>query len=271
MNSIRNGNFTSSEIYALLSMGSRPMTKQELADYKKEYPKSQKKNIECWPGKAALTYIEECNMERRLGRSIEDESYARALTWGKLIEKRVFDLLTTEYRLCSQDTISHPYIDCWKGSPDAVKFDEGKTVCDIKSPFTLKSFVQLSDCKTPSELRDNHTEGEKYYWQLVSNAILTGASHAELIIYCPYRSELEDIRDMARAMDESISSKYIWINYASDDELPWIHDGGHYKNINIIRFDVPESDKKILHDRVVLASKLLKNYEKKEHHTTPVV
>jgi len=42
-------------------------------------------------GAPALTYIEECNFERRLGRSIETESNARPLTWGKFIEGRVLN------------------------------------------------------------------------------------------------------------------------------------------------------------------------------------
>jgi hypothetical protein len=255
------------------------MTPKELADHKKEFPKSQKKNIECWPGTAALTYIEECNMERRLARSLEDETFARPLTWGNLSERMVFELLPTAYKLCSQDTISHPTIVCWKGSPDAEKFDTGKTVVDIKSPFTLKSFCHLvqplydglTGMKAINAIRDNHKEGETYYWQLVSNAILTGSKHAELIVFCPYKSELEAIRELARSFDESIASKYIWINYASDDELPWIPDGGYYKNLNIIRFEVPEADKKLLAERVKMAMpKLIEFKPIVAHASTPV-
>jgi hypothetical protein len=119
-NESRIGNFTSSEIAALTT----------LAKDGKSF------------GKPALTYIEEKNMERRLGRSLDEEKSARALTWGKLLETRVFDLLGLEYVPLWKDTIVHPAIPFWAGSPDAEKPD---TICDTKCPMTLKSFCQLVD------------------------------------------------------------------------------------------------------------------------------
>jgi hypothetical protein len=262
MDKIRNGNFTSSEIVALMSMGYRKMTDEELAIHKKEFPKSQKKNIECWPGDAAITYIQECNWERKLGRSITIESDAKPLTWGKLVERRAFDLLGIEYRLCSDETIAHNDIDCWYGSPDVETID---SIGDIKSPITLKSFLQLVDplynglsgLSVINKIRDNHKDGDKYYYQLVSNAILKNKNYAELIIYLPYKSELDIIRELAFNLDSPRQHKYKWIGFADDDELPWIPDGGFYKNLNIIRFEVPESDKIELHKCVMSAAKEL--------------
>ena len=57
----RVGNFNSSEIVALTTQ-------------------NKSKN---GFGKPALTFIEECNFERRLDRSITDEVTARPLSWGK--------------------------------------------------------------------------------------------------------------------------------------------------------------------------------------------
>jgi hypothetical protein len=245
-NASRIGNFTSSEIAALMTNGKEKGTF----------------------GKPALTYIEECNMERRLGRSVTEESTARPLMWGKLNEKRVFEMLGLEYTLCSQETIVHPEINCWSGSPDGEKFDEGKTVIDFKCPITLKSFCQLVDpvlndkgevihkALTIEAVRENHRDGEKYYWQLVSNAILTGAKYAELIVYVPYQSELQSIRDYAANLDGD-QRGYYWLSGATDDELPYLIEGGLYKNINIIRFEIPESDKRALTGRVRVASERL--------------
>lgn len=238
----RVGNFTSSEIVALTTTG------------------KDGKSF----GAPAKTYIAECNMERRLGRSITDEVKARATSWGSLLEQRVNGILGLEYRLCSAETIGHPHFPFWKGSPDAEKFDEGKTVIDIKCPLTLKSFCTLVDCKTIDEVRENHKEGEKYYFQLVSNAILTGAKYAELIVYVPYQDELEEIRELARNSDEGIQSKFAWVNFASDDELPFLIRGGYYKNLNIIRFEVPQADKNLLTERVALAGKQLEEFKTAE-------
>lgn len=233
-NKARIGNFTSSEIFALTTKG----------------------KIEGSFGKPALTYIDECNMERRLGRSLNDESNARPLIWGKFLESRAFELLGLEYILSSDETIVHPEISFWSGSKDGEKLDEGKTVIDIKCPITLKSFCQIVDCKTIEEVRENHRDGEKYYWQLVSNAILTKSKYAELIVYLPYRSELNAIREMASNFDGD-QNKIAWIGFAEDNELPYLIDGGHYKNLNIIRFEVPESDKKFLTERVIKAGDFL--------------
>lgn len=239
MDAIRNGNFTSSEIYRLLS---------------------KKKG-------AREEYILECNMERNLGRALSKEESAKPLSWGKLVEARAFELLGLEYKLSSQETFTHPRIKYWAGSPDGNKFDEGKTVIDIKCPITLKSFCQLVDplygkpdaitgLMAMEIIRDEHKDGEKYYWQLVSNAILTDSKYAELIVYVPYKSELNAIRELANNF-EGDQNKVAWINWASDEELPYLNDGGYYKNLNIIRFEVPQEDKDLLAETVLKAGKEL--------------
>jgi hypothetical protein len=249
MQAIRNGNFTSSEIVALTTNGK---TKGTLGD-------------------PYYTYIQECNMERELSRAIETEVDARATSWGTLVEPLPFRMLPLDYKLCSQETLSHPTISCWKGSPDMQKFDDGGTACDIKCPHTLKSFCQLVrpmyQGLTGTELMNairfgytdkagvfhkKHQQGEKFYWQIVSNAILLKAKYGELIVFAPYQSQLELIRSMAEG-----NPKYYWIWSSSDEELPFLIEGGFYKNLNILRFEIPLQDKLFLHDRVEMASKLL--------------
>lgn len=239
-NIARIGNFTSSEIGALMK--------------KAKDGKSF--------GAPALTYIEETNMERRLGRSISDEVSARPLLWGKLLEGRAFDLLGLEYTLTSKATIIHPDIPFWSGSPDGGK-DKPKTVTDIKCPITLKSFCQFVDAAQRGgieQVREDHKDGEKYYWQLVSNAILTDSPYAELIIYMPFQSELSDIRMLPHGLPGTEMSKYYFVANAGPDELPFILDDGHYKNINIIPFEVPQVDKDALTDAVRMAGKMLVPY-----------
>jgi hypothetical protein len=237
-NTHRIGNFTSSEIVAL--------TKK--AKDGKSF------------GAPALTYIEETNMERLLGRSLTTEADARALSWGKLLEPRVFDLLGIEYSLSSKETIVHPTIPYWAGSPDGSKKN---TTAEFKAPLTLKSFCQLvqplyegiTGVDAMNKIREDHKDGEKFFWQTVSNAIMQGNRFGELIVYMPYHSELDAIRTMARHHEQA--GKYKWIDYASDDELPYLIEGGYYKNLNIIRFEIPEADKKFLTDCVKKAGEML--------------
>lgn len=239
-NTPRIGNFTSSEIVAL--------TKK--AKDGKSF------------GAPALTYIEEANMERLLGRSITTEVDARPLSWGKLLEPRVFDMLGLEYSLSAQETIVHPKIPYWAGSPDGSK---PQTTADFKAPLTLKSFCQLvqplyedlTGMEAMNRVREDHKDGEKFYWQIVSNAILQDNRFGELIVYMPYFSELDEIRTMARTHEQK--KKFQWVDYANDDELPYLIEGGYYKNLNIVRFEIPETDKKFLTDCVVRAgAQLLK-------------
>jgi len=231
-------------------------------------------------GTSFYSYIDEANMERRLGRSIETETDAKPLSWGKLLEAYVFNLLGTEYRLCSQETLDHPTIPYWKGSPDGEKFDEGKTVIDFKSPVTLKSFCQLvgplydgltgmaamdalrKGYKDPRGFEhDKHKDGEKYFYQLVSNGEITKAGYGELVVFCPYRSELDAIRELAQSDPMGAAGNVYWIANADDDHLPWIPDGGAYKNLNIIRFPIANLDKWALMARVKEAGEQLINFK----------
>ena len=232
MDAIRNGNFTSSEIFRLMK-----------------------------PGKAkgswsvdAQTYIDECNRERRLGRSIEVQTDARPLSWGKCVERRAFDVLSTDYTLCSSKTIQHPTIPFWCGSPDATT---SVIVSDLKCPLTLTSFCQMVDpyyegknliheALTIEAVRENHRDGDKFFWQIVSNGILTGRNKGQLIVYVPYEEELEEIKTLSDGNPD-----YYWIWAAEKEKLPYLIKGRHYKNINVINFDIMPRDVTALTDRVM--------------------
>lgn len=237
-NTIRIGNFTSSNIVALLSRD-----------------KSGKSF-----GKPALTYIQEKNMERHMGLPIATESDARPLQWGKMCERLVFEELSTAYTLCSQETIQHPTIDCWSGSPDGITND---TCFDIKCPQTRKSWFLLTMGGTATDsifhIIDGfelngvqypaHTDGEKYYWQIVSNAILTGKKYGELIVFMPHLEQLNGIREEAKFQGIN------WIAYSDDEALPYVNDST--KSICTIRFEIPQKDIDQLTEAVTEAGKLL--------------
>lgn len=211
-------------------------------------------------GAPALSYIEEKKMERRLGRSITTDNGSRATLWGSLLEGFVNEELSLKYELCSQQTVVHPEIPYWAGSTDGKKHGKVATVADIKSPYTLKSFCQLVDplynglsgMDAMNAVRENHSDGEKFYWQLVSNACIHNAEVAELIVFCPFQSQLQKIRNLAEGMNE-----YYRIYYSVDSELPYLPDDGYYNNLNIISFPIPQADKDFLTERVIEAGKLL--------------
>lgn len=224
-NKIRTGRFTSSQIHRLMGT-----------------PKPR------------ATYIAECNMERRLERGLSNDHSARPTTWGHLAEKQAFSLLGTEYSLISQETIQHPEIDCWAGSPDGVT---KTSVIDIKCPYTMKSFCELMEVIENGTVETLKNEYPEYFWQLVSNGILTGKDQAELIVYVPYYEELNDIRIMAE--DEEIQQlhKVYWIANSMNDELPYLNKGGYYRNLNVFSFTIPQYEKDALIDQILECEKLL--------------
>lgn len=221
-------------------------------------------------GAPFYTYVEECNMERRLGMALEKEVSTFDMTWGKLCERFAFDLLGTTYEDCSTKTIVHPINLFWVGTPDGIKHDEGKTVVDTKCPGTRKSFCQLVDAmllangemnpdsnEVWDRIMKKHKDGKKFFWQLVSNAILTDSKYAELVVVMPYQSQLPIIREMAAEWDGADQWQFKKIYEAFDETLPYLKDGGYYKNMYVFRFEVEQASKDALTARVLKASESL--------------
>lgn len=211
-------------------------------------------------GAPAITYIEETNYKRLLDRSLNTETNSKPTSWGNLCEGLVFDKLGIDFTYSSQLTDMHPTIDYWAGSKDGTRECAERSVIDIKCPFTLKSFIQLvkplydglTGMDAMNKVREVAKDGDKYYWQLVSNAIINGCDWAELIIYCPYKSELPEIYALAEGNPD-----VKWLAYSSDSELPYLKDGGYFKNLNIIRFKIPQEDKDFLTKQVLKAGEML--------------
>jgi hypothetical protein len=234
---MRNGNFSSSQIHKLVKSG------------------RGKDDAFSAPG---LTYIQEKKYEMRLGRSITSETNAKPTSWGNLLELYVWEykIGLNDYRLESKKRYSHPTVSNWNGCPDLVS---EVNVADIKCPYTLKAFCGLVDCMDDSEkLKESSPD---YYWQLVSNAILTEKNIAELIVFVPYKEDLDDIRAF---LDTDVFSrngldqnKFSWLNWATDEDLPYLINGNEYVDLNVMTFDIPQSDKDFLTERVELAVKLL--------------
>lgn len=213
----------------------------------------------CGSKKVRETYIKEKNIERRLGRVLKKDFTSEATSWGHLMEYWGFGLLDTSYSLISLKTLRHDKVKSWVGTPDAINNPDPKAVCDIKG-LQLKNFCEMVDAWHKggiAKIREDCEDGEKYYYQIVSGGCLTGCKYGELILVCPYLSQLDDVRAAASRYDGPDPGRFARFPFKSDDELPYLPDGGHYKNINVFRFEIPSADKCFLYDRVVEASKEL--------------
>lgn len=277
----RTGMITSSEIVALTSNGSRTMTDEEQAAYKLENPKGRRTTIDS-PGAPFYTYVEECIMERFFKHSLENDTEVKAMQWGKLCEIIVHNKLPNDYIMQSEDTEIHPIYPEWRGTPDGKKMittvilnEDGThtveshtdTVTDIKCPLSRKGFYNLINRLYHFDgldvvkkanidgdeiiqlIRKDSKEGEKYYWQLVSNACILDAKYAELIVFMPYYEELEEIS----LYNSQLEDPFWLVARAKDGELPYIDKELGIENINIIRFQVPQADKDFLTSRVLMA------------------
>lgn len=228
----RVGNFTSSQVYRLMSKGRGSLSVDNC-------------------GKPYETYITEKLRELRTGRSISSMATSRSCEWGNFMEGWMFEnKLGLDYALVSKTRFEHPSLP-WSGMPDLIK---DNLIGDIKNPYTINSFCDLADSITDKTIKETHPE---YYWQLVSNAILCNVDNAELIVHVPYLDELAEIREATELYDGD-QNKVAFINWASDDELPYLIREQYYKDIYKLEFKVSEKDKEMLTERITMAANELK-------------
>lgn len=252
----RTANFTSSKISDLTTGGTRPMTPEEKKVFQEAGGDKRKKN--CFDyGKPFYSYIKTKRRERAVGRSLDNEARANSLDWGNLCEKISHEdpkLLGLEYELVSKTRYKHKSLP-WSGMPDEIVRTKKPKVSDIKCPFTLISFLDIYEAIDEADKKEYaeilKAVKPEWYWQLISNSILTDINTCELILFMPKRSRLEEIRKASE-----FSGKYYFHN-KSDFELPWTADNSDIPEITKITFEAPGEDKKHLIERVTLATELL--------------
>lgn len=235
----RHGSFSSSSMWKLLTLDN---SKQPFGA----------------PGKK---YIKQVQHEINLGRAISRETNSKPTSWGNFVERRGFDLLSTRYRLISKERLWHPDITRWSGAPDLLSKVEVTDDCvsDLKCPVNLEVFcdkvnaLEMLVAGHPEFYIDKFPED---YWQHVSNSILAKTKYAEAIIYVPYKDELAEIIAAAGNFDGDQNS-IAWLNWANENELPFLLKEHYYQNLNCFRFEVPQKDKDLLTRRVELAVSML--------------
>lgn len=217
MNNERLGMFTSSKIHMLTING---RTKDSY-------------------GKPFYTYVEEKAMEVILNRKLENETEAYPTAWGKLVEQFAFHTLPIDqsFNIKRYTHLNLP----WSGVPDSIS---AKHVGDIKCPYTLKSAFLMAMLKTGEELKKQKPE---YYWQLVSNAILCNRTKAELDIFVPKITRLNEI------VEKAIETESL-IRFKTAEGLPLLPANCDFPELTRIAFEIPEKDMLFLESRIIEAS-----------------
>ncbi|CAB4215740.1 hypothetical protein UFOVP1483_48 [uncultured Caudovirales phage] len=234
-NSIRVGRITSSQIYRLMGAP-----------------------------KPAKTYIQELKFERKLKRKLGMGKSTNATTWGLFMEYFVHQKIGLDYITDAQTTLPHPTISGWVGSPDTKDLSRS-VVSDIKC-FEPLNFCQYIEVLEQNNIELFKKEFPKEYWQLVSNSIILGMDNIEAIVYMPYEKDMEDIRNEAAAYDDHDAYKYRFIYELPLWGLPCLPDDSEYKDLNIFTFKVPQSDKDLLTEKVILALAEITLYNTDDFH-----
>jgi len=244
MNNVnRAGKFTSSMVYKLIKEG------------------RGKNDDFSAPG---LTYIEEKGIERKMQSCLDGGAHTQTLAWGNFMELMVYSILGVQYQISSKETTLHSkHGSFWSGSKDLFTVNnetgEMESIAEIKC-YQKKNFALYTDCILKKDIELFKEQFPKEYWQIVSNACLENVEIGEAITYMPYVSEYEEIRQMAEDYDGADQWKYKFIRDLPVQDLPFIPDGGHYKNINKFAFIVPQEDKDFLESRILLAEEKIKEY-----------
>jgi len=251
----------------------------------------------CGEGKAKdsvsvtfYTYIKKKRYEYYLKQKLESDVDTFNFAWGKVAEVIAHKLLSADYRFQSENTIPHPSILGWVGTPDGERFKEilrkliKISVTDIKCPATRLAFMDLivelyeydgeksvpknivemkkgifaalvedTDNKIMQIIRNTASDGDKYYWQILSNACIEDTPYGELIAYCPYFENLQTIIDY----NINLKIPYNPIIYKKPEEMPHILKESGLLELNIIRFKVSEKDKQFLSMRARMATEII--------------
>lgn len=254
LDKIRVGNFTSSGIVDLLSNGRSKGTF----------------------GKPFYNYVARKNRERLIDDTMDSESRARPLLWGKICEayaqKHHSDMKWTYQsdleKMFGSATAPHPKYDYWCGTPDVIDV-ANEIVGDFKCPWTKSGFLDLIECmydpvtKKRNSLSGNEIieiirketkEGEKYYWQLVSNACILGYNKAAILVFF---ANSEVINELPLFANNDFHPPVDFLKWMEIDELPYVKKELDMPLIHEIMFDIPKEDKKKLEERVVEGGKLL--------------
>lgn len=252
----RYGNFSSSNIYKLASKGRGSASIENV-------------------GASFHTYIKEKKREAKLKRGINSKAFTRPIIWGIVCELYVFKykLDTSFSNMNNVGRLSHTEIENWNGVPDTFR-KKDLVVGDIKCQSSLIKFCDLIESKEEGlqSFKNNHSD---YYYQLVSNAILTGVDKAERLFYVPYLNELEKIKNFVELEinedDLPIDLQYSQVKWIVDEvttfleigkkpiSIPYLPNDCEYKDFNTFTFDVPKEDIDFLTERVKIAVKLLNN------------
>lgn len=177
--SVRNGRFTGSEMYKLMTGGKRDMTEQELIEYKAANPKGTRKTIDVMFGETALSYIFQKACDVAFGRDEEEQFVSQDMLRGQMLEPIAFEkfkeLKEADF-MTVEKTSFFVYGDNAGASPDGLVNSDA--VLEIKAPRPTKFFKLVKD---GYDAIDN-----EYIVQMQTEILCTNSKRAHFFNYIIY-------------------------------------------------------------------------------------
>lgn len=218
-------------------------------------------------GAGAITYIKKKLAELDLGRGLDLPLNKNEVYWGKCWEPYVNDnLVGLEYEMIVNKTTVHPDYEFWSGSEDFRLSIKDGGISELKC-YYLEKFHAYAKCiqKQDIELLKNNFKEE--YWQIVSNSCIQKTKYGEAMAFMPTENQLLEMRELLSETDYIVSKleddeyKYRFIHEKPLYDLPFIPNHSDFKGFNKFRFEVPQSDKDYLTERVEKAIEVINNPE----------
>ena len=208
---------------------------------------------------AYYTYIMEKMFERKMNRSLEMGAYSQSMAWGKFLEKRVNDSLPFGYQMLHKTTKLHPKFNYVSGSVDFLV--PGVKIAELKC-FEPKNFASYVSVLLTGDTELIKKEHPKEYWQMLNNSQIHKTPKMEAIVYMPYESEMEEIRELAENPEylSDIGMMPWEVRFIAEkpiSHLAVLPNDSSFKNLNIFEFDVPIDDVVFLNKRIIEAGKIL--------------
>ena len=211
------------------------------------------------------TYIQETQTELKLGKSLSTEFWSKATSWGTLMEVLAFNEMPMEWDICSNDTLLHPILgDFWSGTPDLKAV--GK-VAEIKG-YEYKKYCAMTDVIMSKDIQElkNLNKG-KEYWQIVSNAAITGVTIGAAVSFMPFEKDFEMVKhflgqlDGTKSHELELHEECSWIMFKEIKDVCLFPDEGYYNNLNVFEFDIPQEDIEAITNQVKECSKYLLDFK----------
>ena len=211
------------------------------------------------PSEGFYTYTKEKAFERALGRSLEMGAHSNSMTWGSFLEPRVFENLSRDYEMLHKETKVHSEYKFLVGTPDF--YIQDVKISELKC-FEPKNFASYVTALLSEDIEKIKKEHPKEYWQIVSNALILDVPKGEAIVYMPYESEMEEIRELANdpVYYEQLGFKpwqVMFIQEKANSELAVLPNDSKFANLNVFEFEIPRSDKDFLLNRAIMANNLI--------------